>query len=90
MTQINPHIFLYSLTVNELCIVSDLLEFHVRCYTWLILMQRSGVTKPIKSKGDHRTKNKSEIIYGHQRSRPYYYLLLPVTSKAFVFDKPLL
>ena len=40
--------------------------------------------------GDNRTKNKSEIVYGHQRSRPYYYLLLPVTSKAFVFDKPLL
>ena len=59
-----------SLTVNELCIASDLLEFHVQFYTWMILAQWSGETKPIKSKGDHRTKNKSEIVYGHQRSRP--------------------
>ena len=30
-----------SLTVNELCIASDLLEFHVRCYTWLILISEA-------------------------------------------------
>ena len=65
-----------SLSVNELCIASDLLEFHVQFYTWLILIQWSGETKPIKSKGDKRTKNISEIVYGHQRSRPYYYLSL--------------
>ena len=34
-----------SLTVNELCTASDLLEFHVRCYTWLTLIQSSEAVK---------------------------------------------